>query len=167
MIADLGDKAGMLKKKQLQEYAHVAELVDAHGSGPCAFGCGGSSPSVGTTLPEVTPQKFAVVQSKSAANLVKGCGVLRFRAHFQRACLPHCLPYLCAALDMLRQQAMLDPYEHTRQARLCRPPLLSRHRRACWPSTLVQVAQQDRRPTILRTNVAWPWLGKGRRPVQR
>ena len=28
--------------------AHVAELVDAHGSGPCAFGCGGSSPSVGT-----------------------------------------------------------------------------------------------------------------------
>ena len=30
--------------------AHVAELVDAHGSGPCAFGCGGSSPSVGTSI---------------------------------------------------------------------------------------------------------------------
>src|SRR5471032_2862328 len=29
--------------------AHVAELVDAHGSGPCAARCGGSSPSVGTT----------------------------------------------------------------------------------------------------------------------
>jgi hypothetical protein len=28
--------------------AHVAELVDAHGSGPCAVRCGGSSPSVGT-----------------------------------------------------------------------------------------------------------------------
>jgi hypothetical protein len=28
--------------------AHVAELVDAHGSGPCAARCGGSSPSVGT-----------------------------------------------------------------------------------------------------------------------
>ena len=27
---------------------HVAELVDAHGSGPCAARCGGSSPSVGT-----------------------------------------------------------------------------------------------------------------------
>jgi hypothetical protein len=26
----------------------VAELVDAHGSGPCAARCGGSSPSVGT-----------------------------------------------------------------------------------------------------------------------
>src|SRR5471032_852167 len=32
--------------------AHVAELVDAHGSGPCAARCGGSSPSVGTTLPD-------------------------------------------------------------------------------------------------------------------
>ena len=30
--------------------AHVAELVDAHGSGPCAARCGGSSPSVGTSL---------------------------------------------------------------------------------------------------------------------
>src|SRR5471032_3117401 len=28
--------------------AHVAELVYAHGSGPCAARCGGSSPSVGT-----------------------------------------------------------------------------------------------------------------------
>ena len=26
----------------------MAELVDAHGSGPCAFGCGGSSPLLGT-----------------------------------------------------------------------------------------------------------------------
>jgi len=26
----------------------MAELVDAHGSGPCAFGCGGSSPLPGT-----------------------------------------------------------------------------------------------------------------------
>lgn len=26
----------------------MAELVDAHGSGPCAARCGGSSPSVGT-----------------------------------------------------------------------------------------------------------------------
>ena len=30
--------------------AHVAELVDAHGSGPCAARCGGSSPSVGTKV---------------------------------------------------------------------------------------------------------------------
>ena len=28
----------------------MAELVDAHGSGPCAFGCGGSSPLLGTIL---------------------------------------------------------------------------------------------------------------------
>jgi len=28
--------------------AQMAELVDAHGSGPCAFGCGGSSPLLGT-----------------------------------------------------------------------------------------------------------------------
>jgi hypothetical protein len=27
----------------------MAELVDAHGSGPCAFGCGGSSPLLGTS----------------------------------------------------------------------------------------------------------------------
>jgi hypothetical protein len=27
----------------------VAELVDAHGSGPCAARCGGSSPLLGTT----------------------------------------------------------------------------------------------------------------------
>jgi hypothetical protein len=26
----------------------MAELVDAHGSGPCALGCGGSSPLLGT-----------------------------------------------------------------------------------------------------------------------
>ena len=32
------------------ENAHVAELVDAHGSGPCAARCGGSSPSVGTNV---------------------------------------------------------------------------------------------------------------------
>lgn len=30
------------------QIAHVAELVDAHGSGPCAARCGGSNPSVGT-----------------------------------------------------------------------------------------------------------------------
>jgi hypothetical protein len=28
----------------------MAELVDAHGSGPCAFGCGGSSPLLGTII---------------------------------------------------------------------------------------------------------------------
>ncbi len=28
--------------------AQMAELVDAHGSGPCALGCGGSSPLLGT-----------------------------------------------------------------------------------------------------------------------
>jgi hypothetical protein len=28
--------------------ARMAELVDAHGSGPCALGCGGSSPLPGT-----------------------------------------------------------------------------------------------------------------------
>ena len=26
----------------------MAKLLDAHGSGPCAFGCEGSSPSFGT-----------------------------------------------------------------------------------------------------------------------
>ena len=46
--------------------AHVAELVDAHGSGPCAFGCGGSSPSVGTTT---SGELFiAVVRSNSSSN---------------------------------------------------------------------------------------------------
>ena len=32
----------------LFKQAQMAELVDAHGSGPCAFGCGGSSPLLGT-----------------------------------------------------------------------------------------------------------------------
>ena len=41
--------------------AHVAELVDAHGSGPCAFGCRGSSPFVGTTSSELF---IVVVRSK-------------------------------------------------------------------------------------------------------
>lgn len=36
----------------IQRYAQVAELVDAHGSGPCAFGCGGSSPLLGTNIPQ-------------------------------------------------------------------------------------------------------------------
>src|SRR5690625_4497485 len=33
--------------------AQVAELVDAHGSGPCAARCGGSSPLLGTTAKEI------------------------------------------------------------------------------------------------------------------
>jgi hypothetical protein len=31
----------------------MAELVDAHGSGPCALGCGGSSPLLGTNYNEL------------------------------------------------------------------------------------------------------------------
>lgn len=52
------------------QIAHVAELVDAHGSGPCAARCGGSNPSVGTitakdkaeSLENVEFQGFFVVQ---------------------------------------------------------------------------------------------------------
>ena len=52
--------------------AQVAELVDAHGSGPCAARCGGSSPLLGTTkaLFQAAPQK------------IRGCTPLR--------ALPHC-----------------------------------------------------------------------------
>ena len=45
MIAEVGGNADVSSSNS----AHVAELVDAHGSGPCAARCGGSSPSVGTT----------------------------------------------------------------------------------------------------------------------
>ena len=34
--------------------AQVAELVDAHGSGPCAARCGGSSPLLGTIATQRT-----------------------------------------------------------------------------------------------------------------
>ncbi len=53
------------------QIAHVAELVDAHGSGPCAARCGGSNPSVGTitakdkaeSLENLEFQGFFVVQN--------------------------------------------------------------------------------------------------------
>src|SRR5690606_41305846 len=35
-------------------HAQVAELVDAHGSGPCAARCGGSSPLLGTIATQRT-----------------------------------------------------------------------------------------------------------------
>src|SRR3954462_11477484 len=54
MIAEVGGNAGAVSSNS----AHVAELVDAHGSGPCAARCGGSSPSVGTTLPELFSALF-------------------------------------------------------------------------------------------------------------
>ena len=41
----------------------MAELVDAHGSGPCAARCGGSSPSVGTK------QKRSVAQATGLSRL--------------------------------------------------------------------------------------------------
>ena len=49
ILSVAAEHAAMSKKAAKQHNAHVAELVDAHGSGPCAFGCGGSSPSVGTS----------------------------------------------------------------------------------------------------------------------
>src|SRR5471032_1704233 len=50
-----------LQNHSVTRSAHVAELVDAHGSGPCAARCGGSSPSVGTTLPNT--QEASISQS--------------------------------------------------------------------------------------------------------
>ena len=38
----------------------MAELVDAHGSGPCAFGCGGSSPLLGTKIPQKADRRKMV-----------------------------------------------------------------------------------------------------------
>ena len=53
-----------IAKSSSSNNAHVAELVDAHGSGPCAFGCGGSSPSVGTT----TSNELLIVVVRSNSN---------------------------------------------------------------------------------------------------
>ncbi len=36
------------QKSCSSKLAQMAELVDAHGSGPCAARCGGSSPLLGT-----------------------------------------------------------------------------------------------------------------------
>src|SRR5450830_1136235 len=66
--------------------AHVAELVDAHGSGPCAARCGGSSPSVGTTL----LKQFSALSSsfkvtclgKTPQPSSEDCGVLLSTAIF-------------------------------------------------------------------------------------
>lgn len=57
------------------QIAHVAELVDAHGSGPCAARCGGSNPSVGTitakdkteSLENIVFQGFFVVQKQNSS----------------------------------------------------------------------------------------------------
>ena len=57
------------------QIAHVAELVDAHGSGPCAARCGGSNPSVGTitakdkteSLENIIFQGFFVVQKQNSS----------------------------------------------------------------------------------------------------
>src|SRR5450830_1696296 len=53
-----------VRSKNSSNNALVAELVDAHGSGPCAFGCGGSSPSVGTT----TSNELLIVVVRSNSN---------------------------------------------------------------------------------------------------
>ena len=45
----LATKQGVKPKMAFDYSAQVAELVDAHGSGPCAARCGGSSPLLGTT----------------------------------------------------------------------------------------------------------------------
>jgi hypothetical protein len=42
-----------------QSIARMAELVDAHGSGPCAARCGGSSPLPGTRIHPITFNKIA------------------------------------------------------------------------------------------------------------
>ena len=40
--------SNMYDNIHIHNIAHVAELVDAHGSGPCVERRGGSNPSVGT-----------------------------------------------------------------------------------------------------------------------
>lgn len=44
------------------QIAHVAELVDAHGSGPCAARCGGSNPSVGTITAKDTAESLENIE---------------------------------------------------------------------------------------------------------
>ena len=91
----------------------MAELVDAHGSGPCAFGCGGSSPSVGTTLPEVTPQNSQM--STAPQSLHKGCGVLRFT--------------LCIARKVIRTSLICTyvPRLTCGANKLCSPLIMTRY----------------------------------------
>ena len=48
--------------------AQVAELVDAHGSGPCAFGCGGSSPLLGTSYYSFTVGLVPLISDAFIAN---------------------------------------------------------------------------------------------------
>jgi hypothetical protein len=55
----------------------VAELVDAHGSGPCAARCGGSSPSVGTIYWQYSAigcNRNIVIRSAHVAELVDAHG---------------------------------------------------------------------------------------------
>src|SRR5690606_33321337 len=47
----------------------MAELVDAHGSGPCAARCGGSSPLLGTTPILNQPRKSVIYGVFSFAHL--------------------------------------------------------------------------------------------------
>ena len=54
--------------------AQVAELVDAHGSGPCAARCGGSSPFLGTMIKVRTANLFSfqvLTRSKTRARLAQ------------------------------------------------------------------------------------------------
>ena len=43
------------KTKCARPHAQVAELVDAHVSGACAARCAGSSPALGTKVPDNLP----------------------------------------------------------------------------------------------------------------
>src|SRR5450830_1766052 len=69
MIAEVGASADAVCSNS----AHVAELVDAHGSGPCAARCGGSSPSVGTIYWQVSA---AVCSTLLRRDRRSDCGVL-------------------------------------------------------------------------------------------
>ena len=40
----------------------MAELADAHGSGPCAARCGGSNPSVGTITAKDTAESLENIE---------------------------------------------------------------------------------------------------------
>ena len=66
--------------------ARVAELVDAHGSGPCAARCGGSSPFPGTTVTSQQSRETPRPQRvKRTARLTKSVQCGFFCLRFARA----------------------------------------------------------------------------------
>jgi hypothetical protein len=155
-------------------FAHVAELVDAHGSGPCAVRCGGSSPSVGTTTQHVVKKKPHTLTSVRLFSWPihrrPAQTVARKAAQPRNRCTIFGYDLCIRSLYNQRRPALLKGVHHARQTKEdaagVHLPLRVR-RIGSGAGILVPMAQQGRRCPRLLANTAGPRLGKSAWPLSR